>query len=171
MIVLNARGPRNEAALTLSTADVLDRHGASASVCLIQFRSFGARAFSGTVETVRSVEDNVLLKQRLGEPGDGRVLVVDGGGSLACALMGDTIATLARDSGWAGLVINGCVRDSVALGELGLGVKAIGTNPRPSRKEGAGEVDVPVTFGGVTFEPGAQLWADEDGVVVLSGTD
>jgi regulator of ribonuclease activity A len=147
---------------------VLDEHGAAAAVCLLQFRSFGARAFAGTVVTVRSVEDNVLLKQRLGEPGEGRVLVVDGGGSFACALLGDNIAALARDSGWAGIVINGCVRDSVALDELGLGVKALGTNPRPSRKEGAGELDVPVTFGGVTFEPGAQLWADDDGVVVLS---
>jgi regulator of ribonuclease activity A len=170
MIVFDVYELRNEGSLT-STADVVDRYGAAASVCLIQFRSFGARAFSGTVETVRSVEDNVLLKQRLGEPGEGRVLVVDGGGSLACALMGDNIATLARESGWAGVVINGCVRDSVALDELGLGVKALGTNPRPSRKEGAGDVDVPVTFGGVTFEPGAQLWADEDGVVVLSRAD
>jgi regulator of ribonuclease activity A len=150
---------------------VLDEHGAAASVCLIQFRSFGAPSFAGTVVTVRCVEDNVLLKQRLGMPGEGRVLVVDGGGSFACALLGDNIAALARDNGWAGIVINGCVRDSVALDELGLGVKALGTNPRPSRKEGAGEVDVPVTFGGVTFEPGAQLWADEDGVVVLSRAD
>jgi regulator of ribonuclease activity A len=135
---------------------------------LLQFRSFGAPAFSGTVVTVRSVEDNVLLKQRLGEPGYGCVLVVDGGGSMACALLGDNIASLARESRWSGIVINGCVRDSVALDALGLGIKALGTNPRPSRKEAAGEVDVPVTFGGVTFDPGAQLWADEDGVVVLS---
>ena len=151
-----------------STSDLLDEHGADAAVCLIQFRSFGARAFSGAVATVRCVEDNVLLRQRVGEPGAGRVLVVDGGGSMACALLGDNIAAIARGNGWAGIIVNGCVRDSVALDELGLGVKALGTNPRPSRKEGAGETDVPVSFGGVTFEPGAQLWADEDGVVVLS---
>ena len=154
---------------TVSTADVLDEHGAAAGVCLIQFRSFGAPAFAGTVATVRSVEDNVLLRQRLGEAGEGRVLVVDGGGSLACALLGDNIATLARDNSWAGIVINGCVRDAVALDELGLGVKALGTNPRPSRKLGAGEVDVAVTFGGVRFVPGGRLAADADGVVVLPG--
>jgi regulator of ribonuclease activity A len=94
-------------------------------------------------------------------------LVVDAGGSFECALLGDNIASLALASGWAGVVVNGCVRDSVSLDELGLGVKALGTNPRPSRKEGVGEIDVPVTFGGVRFEPGAELYADEDGLVVL----
>jgi len=151
-----------------STSDVLDEFGASAGVCLVQFRSFGARAFSGIVATVRCEEDNVVLRQLLGEPGDGRVLVVDGGGSRRCALLGDNIASLARDNGWAGLVLNACVRDSVALDELGLGIKALGTNPRPSRKNGAGETGVPVTFGEVTFTPGDRLYADEDGVVVLA---
>src|SRR5947208_2668382 len=108
----------SDESLTVSTADLLDEHGAEAAVCLIQFRSFGARAFSGIVSTVRCVEDNVLLRQRVGEPGEGRVLVVDGGSSLACALLGDNIASLARESGWAGIVVNGCVRDSVALDEL-----------------------------------------------------
>jgi regulator of ribonuclease activity A len=153
-----------------STADTLDEHGDRALVCLTPFRSFGALAFSGPIATVRCFEDNVLLKRTVSDPGEGRVLVVDGGGSLRCALLGDSIAALARDSGWAGLVLNACVRDSAALDELGLGVKAIGTNPRPSRKEGAGTVDVPVTFGEVTFVPGATLVADEDGVVVLPAT-
>ena len=93
------------------------------------------------------------MRQQAEEPGNGRVLVVDGGGSLDCALLGDNIAELARDSGWAGVVLNACVRDSVALDALGLGIKALGTNPRPSRKDGGGETDVPVSFGGVTFEP------------------
>lgn len=150
-----------------STADLLDEHGDRALVCLTAFRSFGAPAFSGPIATVRCHEDNVLLKRAVSEPGDGRVLVVDGGGSLRCALLGDSIAKLARDNGWAGIVLNACVRDSVALDELGLGVKALGTNPRPSRKEGAGAVDVPVTFGEVTFVPWATLAADEDGVIVL----
>ncbi|MFZ0342617.1 MAG: ribonuclease E activity regulator RraA [Gaiellaceae bacterium] len=151
-----------------STADLLDEHGERAAVCLLQFRAFGAPAFSGRVATVRCPEDNVLLRRRLEEPGEGRVLVVDGGGSLRCALLGDSLGRLALDSGWAGLVVNGCVRDSAELDVLGLGVKALGTNPRPSGKEGAGEVEVPVSFGAVTFEPGAMLYADEDGVVVLS---
>ena len=150
-----------------STSDLLDEHGADAAVCLIQFRSFGARSFSGPVATVRCLEDNVLVRRRSTEPGEGRVLVVDGGGSMECALLGDNIASLAQGAGWAGIVLNGCVRDTVALDELGLGVKALGSNPRPSRKEGAGETDVPVTFGGVTFTPGAPLYADEDGVIVL----
>jgi regulator of ribonuclease activity A len=133
----------------------------------VQWRSFGAASFSGRISTVRCFEDNVVLKAAVSEPGDGRVLVVDGGGSLRCALLGDNIAGIARDNGWAGVVLNACVRDSAALDALGFGVKALGTNPRPSAKGGAGEVDVPVTFGEVTFAPGALLHADEDGVVVL----
>jgi regulator of ribonuclease activity A len=151
-----------------STADVLDEHGETAAVCLIQFRSFGAPSFAGRISTVRCDEDNVLLRRQVSEPGEARVLVVDGGGSMRCALLGDNIAELARGNGWAGIVLNACVRDSVALDTLGLGVKALGTNPRPSRKGGEGEVDVPVSFGGITFTPGAHLYADEDGVVVLT---
>jgi regulator of ribonuclease activity A len=150
-----------------STADLLDEFGDAALVCLIQFRSFGAPSFAGSIETVRCDEDNVYVRTQASQPGDGRVLVVDGGGSMRCALLGDSIAALARDSGWAGIVINGCVRDTVALDELGLGVKALGSNPRPSRKGGDGEVGVPVSFGGITFHPGARLVADADGVVVL----
>jgi regulator of ribonuclease activity A len=116
---------------------------------------------------VRCFEDNVVVKATVSEPGDGRVLVVDGGGSMRYALLGDNIAAIARDNGWAGVVLNACVRDSVALDELGFGVKALGTNPRPSLKGGEGDVDVPVTFGELTFAPGAMLYADEDGVIVL----
>ena len=150
-----------------STADLLDEHGDVASVCLIQFRSYGAPAFAGPVATIRCHEDNVLVRQCATEPGHGRVLVVDGGGSLRCALVGDNIASLARDNGWAGLVINGCVRDTAALDQLGLGVKSLGTNPRPSRKHGDGALGIPVFFGEVVFTPGALLHADADGVVVL----
>ncbi|MBA3841128.1 MAG: ribonuclease E activity regulator RraA [Actinobacteria bacterium] len=150
-----------------STADLLDEHGDAAAVCLLQLRSFGALAFAGTIETVRCYEDNVLVRAQASESGDGRVLVVDGGGSMRYALLGDNIAELARDNRWAGVVINGCVRDTEALDALGLGVKALGSNPRPSRKEGRGAVGVPVTFGGITFRPGAHLHADRDGVIVL----
>ncbi|HEY5295570.1 MAG TPA: ribonuclease E activity regulator RraA [Gaiellaceae bacterium] len=150
-----------------STADLLDEHGDAASVCLIQFHSYGAPAFAGPIATVRCAEDNVLVRQCATDPGNGRVLVIDGGGSLRCALVGDNIASLARDNGWVGLVINGCVRDTAALDELGLGVKALGSNPRPSRKQGGGELEVPVTFGEIVFTPGALLHADADGVVVL----
>jgi regulator of ribonuclease activity A len=152
-----------------ATAEVLDEHGERAAVCLLQLRSFGRAAFSGRVATVRCFEDNVLLRSCLDEPGEGRVLVVDGGGSLRCALLGDNIAELALGNGWAGVVINGCVRDSAALDSLDVGVKALGTNPRPSRKDGAGAVGVALEFGGVVFEPGAMLYADEDGVVLVAG--
>src|SRR5581483_11474228 len=106
------------------------------------------------------------LRRRVEEPAEGRVLVVDGGGSLRCALVGDTIASIAIENGWTGLVLNACVRDAAALDKLPIGVKALGTNPRRSRKDGTGAVDVPVSFGGITFPPGAALHADADGVVV-----
>jgi regulator of ribonuclease activity A len=150
-----------------ATADVLDEYGDRAAVCLLKLRSFGRAAFSGRIATVRSFEDNVLLRACLEKPGEGRVLVVDGGGSDRCALLGDRIAALAVENGWEGIVVHGCVRDSRALDALALGVKALGTNPRPRRKEGSGEVGVPLELGGVVFRPGAMLYADEDGVVVV----
>ena len=112
-------------------------------------------------------EDNGLLRELVRGPGEGCVLVVDGGGSLRRALAGDMLAGAALANGWAGLALNGAVRDSAALAELGLGIMALGTNPRPSGKTRAGAVDVPVTFGGVTFCPGDILHADDDGIVLL----
>lgn len=151
-----------------STADLLDLHGDRAQVCALAFRSFGGhRSFAGPVATVLCHEDNVLVKQRVREPGEGRVLVVDGAGSMRVALLGDAVAGLAAERGWAGVIVHGAVRDSVALATLDLGVLALATNPRPSAKVGAGEVDVPVTLGGVTFRPGDMVHVDEDGVVVL----
>lgn len=152
-----------------STADLLDEHGDRALVCATAFRRFGGRAaFEGPISTVRCHEDNVVLRRRLTEPGEGRVLVVDGGGSLRVALMGDRVGTAAVENGWSGVVINGCVRDVSALRGLDLGIAAIGSTPRPSVKGGVGEVDVPVTFGDVTFRPGDLLVSDEDGIVVIA---
>lgn len=149
------------------TADLYDEHGDDLQSCTTQFRLFGARtSFEGVVTTVRCHEDNVILKATLGEPGAGRVLVVDGGGSLAAALMGDLIADLGASSGWEGVVINGAVRDVEALSKINLGVKALGSNPRKSRKEGVGDRDVEVSFGGVTFTPGCHLYSDIDGILV-----
>jgi regulator of ribonuclease activity A len=151
-----------------ATSDVLDEHGDGAAVCTLWLRRFGgASAFEGPISTVRCFEDNVVLKQRVSQPGDGRVLVVDGGGSRRVALLGDAVASLAVENGWAGLVVNGCVRDVDALRELPIGIRALGSTPRPSGKEGAGEVEVPVTFGDVTFTPGAMLYGDADGIVVV----
>ena len=152
-----------------STADLMDEHGERALVCTLMLRQYGGRrAFQGTIATVRCHEDNVVLKRRLAEPGEGRVLVVDGGGSSRVALLGDVVGGLAVRNGWTGLVINGCVRDVVALGGLDIGIVALGSNPRPSAKGGVGDVEVPVTFGDVTFRPGDRLASDDDGVVVIS---
>jgi regulator of ribonuclease activity A len=151
-----------------STADLLDEHPDDALVCQAAFRQFGAIAsFSGPISTVRCHEDNVLLRQQVSEPGGGRVLVVDGGGSFRVALLGDMVAGLAAANGWAGLIVNGCVRDVAVLRHLPVGIKALGSNPRPSGKSGLGEIDVPVEFGGITFHPGAMLTSDDDGIVVL----
>ncbi|MEW1845547.1 ribonuclease E activity regulator RraA [Nonomuraea angiospora] len=156
--------------MTVVTADLYDERGEQLDSCDLQLRQYGGRrAFSGAVVTVRCHEDNVLLKSVLSEPGEGRVLVVDGGGSLHTALMGDVIAGMAVANGWAGVVINGAVRDVAALRELDLGVKALGSNPRKSAKAGGGERDVPVTFGGATFRPGAELFSDDDGILVTRG--
>ncbi|MEU8865010.1 ribonuclease E activity regulator RraA [Streptomyces umbrinus] len=152
------------------TADLYDEHGDDLQSCTTQFRLFGARtSFEGAVTTVRCHEDNVVLKATLGEPGVGRVLVVDGGGSLAAALMGDLIADLGASNGWEGVVINGAVRDVEALSKINLGVKALGSNPRKSRTEGVGDRDVEVSFGGVTFTPGCHLYSDADGILVTRG--
>ncbi len=151
------------------TADLVDEHGEALQSCDLQLRQFGGRRrFHGPIRTVACFQDNALVKQVLSEPGDGGVLVVDGGGSLHTALVGDLIAGLAQDNGWAGLVVNGGVRDVVELAGLDIGIKALGSNPRKSAKEGAGEIDVPVAFGGARFEPGAHLYSDEDGIVVAS---
>lgn len=151
-----------------STSDLWDAHRDTAVVCELQLRQYGGiHAFSGEIATVRCLEDNVLVRRRVGEPGNGRVLVVDGGGSFRCALLGGNVAGLALANGWAGLVINGCVRDVDALAGLAIGIKALGSNPRPSGKDGAGEIEVPVSFGGATFTPGAVLASDADGIVVL----
>lgn len=152
--------------MTFTTCDLYDDDETLQSVSL-QLQDLGGQArFSGPIRTIRCHRDNGLVKQVLNDPGDGAVLVVDGAGSLESALMGDMIAAAAVANGWAGVVINGVVRDRVALTGLDLGVKALGSNPRKSAKDGAGELDVVVEFGGVAFRPGAMLHSDEDGILV-----
>jgi len=153
----------------LSTADLVDQLGDDVRSCDLQLRQLGgAPRFAGPLRTVRCRNDNALVKQVLGTPGDGGVLVVDGGGSLASALVGDLIAGLGVEQGWSGLVLHGVVRDAVALAAMPIGVKALGTNPRKSRKAAEGEVDVAVGFGGVVFVPGEWVFSDEDGILVLT---
>ncbi|MPY55718.1 ribonuclease E activity regulator RraA [Streptomyces spongiae] len=154
----------------VSTAEFYDEYGDRLLVCDLQFAQYGGRrAFQGSIVTVLSYEDNVLLKQVVAEPGDGRVIVVDTQGSLRVAMLGDNMARKAAENGWAGIVVNGAVRDAVALRGLPIGVKALGTNPRRSLKQGTGDLNVPVAFGGVAFHPGATLVSDGDGIVVLPG--
>jgi regulator of ribonuclease activity A len=151
------------------TADLVDDIGPDVRSCDVQFRQFGGRTqFAGPISTVRCLQDNALLKSVLSTPGEGGVLVIDGGGSLHTALVGDVIAELAHSNGWAGLVVHGGVRDAAALRDIDLGIKALGTNPRKSSKTGAGERDVTVSFGGVTFVPGDIAYSDDDGIVVVA---
>jgi regulator of ribonuclease activity A len=150
-----------------ATTDLYDDYEDSCETCSTQFTDFGARTrFHGPIRTVECFEDNVLFRQLLNEPGDGAVIVVDGQGSTARALMGDMLAARASSNGWAGVIINGAIRDSAEIAEIDIGVKALGVNPAKSAKKGAGQVDVPLEFGGVTFRPGDWVYCDEDGVLV-----
>jgi regulator of ribonuclease activity A len=153
--------------MLFATADLCDQHDDKVKVAEPIFRNYGAKlAFCGRIATVKVFEDNVLVRQALAERGEGRVLVIDGGGSLRCALVGDQLAVLARDNGWSGIVVYGCIRDSEAIDRIPIGVRALATHPLKSIKKGAGDRNVPVTFAGVTFVPGQYLYADGDGVIV-----
>ncbi len=148
-------------------ADLCDQHSEKIKVVDPLFRSYGAKpCFGGKIYTLKVHEDNVLVKEMLGQAGEGRVLVVDGGGSLRCALVGDILAKMAVDNGWAGIIVYGCIRDSAAINELELGIKALNTHPQKSVKHGRGDRNIPVTFGGVTFFPNHFAYADADGIIV-----
>lgn len=153
--------------MNLATADLYDAHENKVQVAEPGFRDFGGRlGFHGEVVTLRVFEDNSLVRRCLEEPGLGRVLVVDGGGSRRCALLGDLLGVLALDNGWAGLIINGCVRDSKALASLAIGIKALDTNPRKSVKKGQGQQGVEIQFAGLTLRSGDWVYCDEDGILV-----
>jgi regulator of ribonuclease activity A len=153
--------------MSFATADLVDAHSDIVKSCEAQFRQYGGRVrFHGPIRTIKSTDDNGLLKQTLSTAGNGAVLVVDGGASLRGALVGDLMAALGQKNGWAGLVIWGAVRDTVALASVDIGIKALGSNPWRSTKNGTGQVDVPVSFGGVEFRPGYWLYSDEDGILV-----
>lgn len=151
----------------VNTADLYDERGEELDSLALQFQSLGGWShFAGPVRTIRCLEDNGLVKSVLATPGDGAVLVVDGGGSLRTALMGDMIAASAVENGWAGVVINGAIRDRVVIAGLPLGVKALGSNPRKSAKNGAGEQDVELVIDGVSIRPGQWIWCDPDGILL-----
>jgi regulator of ribonuclease activity A len=153
--------------MTFATADLVDVHADVVRSCDVQFRQYGKRLrFHGPIRTIKCVNDNQLVKQVLATPGNGAVLVIDGGASLSSALVGDLMAALAQKNGWAGIVVLGAIRDAVALGDIDIGIKALGSNPWKSKKDGVGQVDVPVSFGGAEFLPGSWLYSDEDGILV-----
>jgi regulator of ribonuclease activity A len=149
------------------TADLIDDFGDRCNCCDTQFRSFGGKThFSGRIRTIKCYDDNVLVRSTLETKSEGEVLVVDGAGYLGSALIGDQIATLALNNGWAGVVIFGALRDAVAIDDMPVGIKALGTNPKKSGKRGIGETNVPITFGNATFRPGDWLFSDPDGIIV-----
>ena len=151
----------------MKTADLVDAHDADVRFCDLPFALYGTRRrVQGTIVTVKTFEDNVLLKRTLETTGEGRVLVVDGGGSTRVALLGDMIATIAQKNGWRAVILHGAVRDTVELASMDFAVFAVGKSPKKSAKAGAGSVDVTVSFGGVDFVPGHTLYGDDDGILV-----
>ena len=154
--------------MNFKTADLYDDHADQLSIARPGlFMPYGQKSvFYGAIATVKVHEDNVLVKSRLSQAGRNQVLVVDGGGSLRCALLGDLLAQLAIDNRWAGVIVNGCIRDSDDINGMDVGVKALGTHPAKSVKRGEGIENEPVTFAGVTFAPGHYVYSDADGIVV-----
>lgn len=154
-----------------ATCDLLDNNEGKPELSLRvlepMFKSYGQQTrFFGQIETLKVFEDNTLVREALASPGNGRVLVIDGGGSKRCALVGDQLGALGVKNLWTGIVVWGCIRDSVAINQQAIGVRALDTHPLKSIKKGAGERGHVVTFAGVSFTPGEWLYADEDGIIV-----
>jgi regulator of ribonuclease activity A len=153
--------------LTVATADLCDDYADDLRIARPEFRSYGRhRQFGGRIYTVQVFQDNMLIRRQLEQAVRDAVLVIDGGGSLECALVGDILAGMAVQNGWRGIVVNGCIRDAAAIAALPIGIRALNTHPLKSAKQGAGRENLPVVFAGVTFRPGEYLYADEDGMVV-----
>lgn len=152
-----------------STADLCDAYSERLQIAEPLLRDFGGRhAFNGQIVTLKLFEDNSLVRTALEQSGNGCVLVIDGGGSLRCAVVGDQLAALAQANGWAGIIVNGCVRDTAELAQMDIGIKALAAHPLRSVKRGEGQADVPVRFAGVDFRSGQYVYADSDGVVVAA---
>ena len=149
------------------TPDLCDHYPDLVRVLEPMLRSYGGREqFSGAIVTVKCFEDNSCVKQLVGTPGEDRVLVVDGGGSMRRACLGDMLAEKASSNGWSGIIIYGCIRDVDEIMATDIGVQALGVHPVKTEKKDIGEINIPVTFGGLTFVPGEYLYADNNGVVV-----
>ena len=149
------------------TPDLCDAYPELVKVLEPMFSNFGGRdSFGGQIVTIKCFEDNSLVREQVDKDGKGKVLVVDGGGSLRCALLGDMLAEKAAKSGWEGIVIYGCIRDVDVIAQVDLGVQALASHPLRTEKRGIGDLNVPVTFAGVTFKPGEFIYADNNGVIV-----
>ena len=157
----------------LSTPDLCDSYEndpeANLRVLDSVFNSYGGRPhFFGQTVTIKCFEDNSAVKKLVATPGEGRVIVMDGGGSLRRAILGDMLAAKAAENGWSGLVINGCIRDCEEISQIALGVKALNTHPMKTEKRGLGDLDIPVSFAGHTISPGEWVYADNNGILVAS---
>jgi len=153
--------------MDFKTADLCDQHSTEIQIVSPGLLCFGGTAkFCGQIVTLKLFEDNSLLRDLLNETGNGQVIVVDGGGSMRCALLGDMLASKAVQNGWSGLVINGCIRDAAEINQMDIGIRALGTHPLKSNKQGIGEKNLPVNFACTDYRPGSYLYADEDGIVV-----
>jgi regulator of ribonuclease activity A len=153
--------------MTMATADLYDDFGEKLTVLAPIFSDYGGEStFEGEIATLKVFEDNTLVRSELEKSGENKVLVIDGGGSLRCALVGDNLAVLAKENGWSGIIVFGCIRDSAQINDIALGVKAIGVNPRKSLKRGEGERNIVLRFAEAIIEPGEYLYADRDGVVI-----
>ncbi|MEN8128778.1 MAG: ribonuclease E activity regulator RraA [Pseudomonadota bacterium] len=151
------------------TTDLSDNYRDKVKHCTLAFQDFGAnKFFAGRIRTIVTMEDTKLAQQLFREPGEGAIVVLDGGGSLRTAMLGDINAQLLADNGWAGIIINGVIRDAERLATIDIGIKALGKTPLRSSKTGIGAIDIPVAFGNVLFEKGQCVYCDEDGVLVSS---
>ncbi|KAA8523477.1 hypothetical protein F0562_009900 [Nyssa sinensis] len=155
-----------------ATAEVCDTNAAilaNGDLRILQpvFQIYGqCRAFSGPIVTLKVFEDNVLVRELLETKGEGRVLVIDGGGSMRCALVGGNLGQLAQNMGWAGIVVNGCIRDVDEINSCGIGVRALASHPQKSNKKGIGEKHIPIYVAGSLIQEGEWLYADSDGILI-----
>ncbi|MBT3506970.1 MAG: ribonuclease E activity regulator RraA [Methylococcales bacterium] len=155
--------------MTLFTTDLCDAHSSLSGFQIAEpiFKNFGGNCkFSGQITTLNVLEDNVLVRNTLEQSVDHRVLVIDGQGSLNCALLGDNLALIAHENGWQGIVINGCIRDTEQINQLPIGIKALAAHPLKSQKKGTGTQGLVINFAGITFEPDHYIYSDPDGIVV-----
>ena len=155
--------------MTISTPDLCDEFPELVRVVEPMFINFGGREnFGGEIVTIKCFEDNSLVRELVAEPGAGKVLVVDAGGSMRRACLGDQLAEKAQSNGWDGIIMYGCIRDVDEISALSLGVQALGCHPVKTEKRGLGDRGVAVSFGGVTFRPGEFVYADNNGIIVAS---